>query len=220
MKHLIAILFLVLLTFSGYSQRNPDIKVGLGMPYVIGNTSGEYDFNKVNGFPNIWLEKPIAILINRDEKVSITPGASFMFLKEKEEVTGNEQVAQSNDLKHFSFNGYTKVVYNLLLQRRSEAFLYFGGVVGAHITARTIGTKITYSNSYPDGKVEENIKRSGRDFFNPIYYGAVLGFQPNAKVTNKYVPSFELSYLPNFVTRLNGEQGNAVQFTVLLGINN
>lgn len=219
MKYLITFFLLTCMFFQGFSQRNPDLKVGLGMPFFLGNTSGDFDYNKVSGFPNVWLEKPIPIKINRDEKVSITPGVSFMYLKEKESVYGNETVAQTSNLNHYSLNGYTKLVYNLLLQRRSEAFLYFGGVVGVHITARTIGTKITYSNSISGGEVEENIKRSGRDFYNSIYFGPVLGFQPDMKITNKFVPSIELSFYPNFVTRLNNEKANAIQLTLLLGIN-
>jgi len=218
MKNLLTVIALTLLCFQGYSQRNPDMKIGIGMPFFLGNKSGETEISKLNAFPTVSLEKPIPIHVQGDEKISFTPGASFFVFREKEEL-GSEVAGKNNKLTHFSFNAYTKLVYNLMIQRRSEAFVYFGGVAGFHITTRTIGTEYIYSAGAGYDE-ENNIKRSGRDFYNNLYYGAVLGFQPNLKVTNKYVPSFELSFYPNFVTRLNEEKANAIQFTVLLGINN
>ncbi|NOR74326.1 MAG: hypothetical protein GQ525_04125, partial [Draconibacterium sp.] len=45
-----------------------------------------------------------------------------------------------------------------------------------------------------------------------------LGFQPDVKVTNMIVPSFELTFFPGFVTKVNDNKANAIQISVLLGI--
>ncbi len=217
MKILVAVILLSLLFFQGFSQRNPDIKVGLGMPFLLGNTTGT-EANKVSGFPNICLEKPIPILIDRDEKISFTPGASFFYFKEKEE-SGVASAGHSSKLNHTSLNVYSKLFYNLMIQRRSEAFIYFGGIFGGHIVTQSKGIKTINSTSIENEGFTENINPSGRDFFNIVYYGAIIGFQPDMKITNKYGPSFELSYYPNFATRLNNEKANIIQLTILLGIN-
>ena len=217
MKHIFAILILTLFTFQSFGQKAEKIKVGLGLPIFLGNEESEMELNKVNAFPTISVEKPIPIKINRDEKISFNPGVAFFYFKEKEE-WGNEDVGGSKNLNQLSFNGYLKLFYKQTIQKRSDAFIYFGGVAGVHIFSQTIGIEMGHSINTVHGNFEDDVKQSGKNFFNSIYYGPILGFQPDVKITNMIVPSFELTFFPGFVTKVNNNKASAIQVSVLLGI--
>ena len=218
MKYLFVIIILTIFTFQSYGQKTPKLKVGLGLPVFLGNEDGEDGMNKVSAFPTLSVEKPIPVKIKRDEKISFNPGVAFFYFKEKEEWE-NENAGGSKNLNNFSFNGYLKAFYKQPIQRRSNAFVYFGGIAGVHIFTQTIGTDKAHSINTEHGNFENDVKQSGKDFFNTIYYGPILGFRPNAKVTNMFVPSFELSFFPGFVSKQTGKKASAVQVTILLGIN-
>ena len=218
MKYLFAIIILTIFTFQSYGQKTSKLKVGLGLPVFLGNEDSGTELNKVSAFPTISVEKPIPVKIKRDEKISFNPGVAFFYFKEKEE-WGNEDAGGSKNLNNFSFNGYLKAFYKQPIQKRSDAFIYFGGIAGVHIFTQTTGIDKAHSINTEHGNFENDVKQSGKDFFNTIYYGPILGFQPDAKITNRIVPSFELSFFPGFVSRLTGEKASAVQITVLLGIN-
>ena len=214
MKHLFAIFLLTVFSLQSFSQRTSDLKLGIGLPVFLGNTSGATETSEVSAFPTLSVEKPIPIEIQRDEKISINPGIAFFYFKENEILSNRT----TTELNHLSANGYVKFLYQQKIQRRSEAFIYFGGITGVHVYSKTDGEKIIYSQNEEVDEFREDINQNGKDFFNTIYYGAVAGFQPNLKITNKFVPSFELAYYPNFVTKRRGN-ASAVQLTVLLGIN-
>ncbi len=218
MKHLFAIIILTIFTFQSFGQKTSIVKVGLGLPVFLGNEESGTELNKVSAFPTVSVEKPISVKIHREEKISFNPGVAFFYFKEKEE-WGNEDVGGSKNLNNFSFNGYLKLFYKQTIQKRSDAFIYFGGIAGVHIFTQTTGTEKGHSINTEHGNFENDVKQSGKDFFNSIYYGPILGFQPDAKITNRIVPSFELTFLPGFVSILTGEKASAVQVTVLLGIN-
>lgn len=213
MKYFIAIVLLITLSFQSFSQRTPDLKIGVGLPVFLGNESGATETSEVKSFPTFSVEKPIPIEFQRDEKISINPGVAFFYFKENENVT-----LSSKKLNHMSFNGYVKFLYQLQIQRRSEAFIFFGPVTGVHLYSRTTGKKIIQSQNVDNPILNEDVNISGKDFFSAIYYGALAGFQPNAKVTSKFVPSFEFAFYPNFVSKQRGK-ASAVELTVLLGIN-
>ncbi len=217
MKYLFAIIILSSLSFQSFSQRTSDLKIGLGLPVFFGNESGAHKTSEVIAFPTFSVEKPIPIEFQRDEKISINPGVAFFYFKEND-ILSNALTLSSKELTHMSFNGYIKFLYQLPIQKRSEAFIYFGLVTGVHFYSRTTDKKIIQSQNVDNPILEEDINVSGKAFFSTIYDGVVAGFQPNAKVTNKFVPSFELAFYPNFVSKQRGK-ASAVQLTVLLGIN-
>ncbi len=217
MKYLFAIIILISLSFQSFSQRTSDLKIGLGLPVFLGNESGATETSEVNTFPTFSVEKPIPIEFQRDEKISINPGLAFFYFKESD-VLSNTLTLSSKELKHMSGNAFVKFLYQQQIQRRSEAFIYFGPIAGVHLFSRTTGKKIIQSQNVDNPILEEDVNVSGKDFFSTIYYGLLAGFQPDAKVTNKFVPSFELAFYPNFVYKQRGTS-SAVQVTVLLGIN-
>lgn len=218
MKYLFAIILLSVLTFQSFGQRTSNLKAGIGLPIFLGNISGETEISKVTSLPTFSVEKPIAIEIQRQEKICINPGVAFFYFKEKEYFS-NSLTMSTKNLNHMSFNGYVKFLYQQEIQRRSKAFIYFGAITGVHIYSSTKGEKIIESQNEQNPYFKEDVNEKGKDFFNSIYYGAVLGFQPNLKITNKLVPSFELSFYPNFITKQTGEKASAVQISVFVGIN-
>lgn len=217
MRYLVAIFILTIFTVQSFGQKTSKLKVGIGLPVFLGNEDGEDGMSKVSAFPTFSVERPIPVKIHREEKISFNPGVAFFYFKEKEE-WGNEDVGGSKNLNQFSFNGYLKLFYRQTIQKRSDAFIYFGGIAGVHIYTQTTGTEKAHSINTEHGNFENDVKQSGKDFFNSIYYGPILGFQPDARVTNKFVLSFELSFFPGFVSRQTEEKASAVQISILLGI--
>lgn len=215
MKHIYALVILCLITIHSYSQRTPDFKAGVGMPYIFGNVDEEQNLHKIQGFPILSLEKPFAFGKFKYEKLSINPGVSYFFFKENEE-SGTEVVGRDHKLNHHSLNGYVKWLYQHKLHRRSEAFLYAGLQTGLHIYTKTTGTKISNGLNEEEPYLELEVNESGQDFYDLFYYGAVIGFQPNAKVTNFIKPSFELKFYPGMVIRKGGKE-SVIEFSVLLG---
>jgi hypothetical protein len=220
MKYLFALIILSFVSFQCFSQRTSDLKFGIGLPYAFGNENSNeiVSVNKthtITGFPTLSIEKPIGFGIPREQKYSINPGLSYFFFKEKET---NDEYYQ--ELNHHSVNIYSKWLYQMKLQRRSEAFLYFGAVTGIHIFTKTKGTTSnnTSNPNDPTNSFDEN--KSGIDFYDIFYYGAVVGFQPNAKVTQMLKPSFEIKFYPGLVTRntiSNSSKQSTIELTVLIG---
>lgn len=210
MKNIIT-LAIVLICFSaiqGRAQRkikSPDLKIGVAYPFVFGNITKDQEYHKISGFPTLSVEKPIPIEHKRRNKFSINPGVAYYFFKE-EEIWGTETVGREYDLKHHSVNAYSKFLYQAKFQGRTMAFVYFGGIAGFHLLTKTIGDKTSFGLNPNQPIIEVNVNESGKDFFGAFYYGLVLGFQPNAKVTNVIKPSFEVKFYPGLVKREDRKQ--------------
>jgi hypothetical protein len=216
MKYLFAIIILSFVSFQCFSQRTSDLKGGIGYPYAFGNVNEDQNIHTINGFPSISIEKPIGFGRPKQQEWSINPGVSYYFFKETED-KGTETVGLYNKLNHHSLNVYVKWLYRKKLQRRSESFIYLGPITAFHIFTKTTGTNSFWGSSTPDhpnGEIEVN--DSGINFYDLFYYGAVVGFQPNARVTQMFKPSFELKFFPGLVTRKTDKQ-STIEFTLLLG---
>lgn len=224
MKYLFALIILSFVSFQCFSQRTSDLKFGIGLPYAFGNINGEQDVNiikihKITGFPTLSVEKPIGFGIPKEKKYSINPGVSYFFFKEKEQID-RDRVDVDNNINHHSVNIYSKWLYQMKLKRRSEAYLYFGAVTGLHIFTKSIGTRISSGQNTEEPVLDIEVNDSGINFYNSFYYGGIVGFQPNAKVTQMLKPSFELKFYPGLVSRKEGnnyEKQSTIEFTVLIG---
>lgn len=231
----ISILLILLLsaaTLQGFAQKkikSPDLKAAIRYPYVFGNTENGTEHNKITGFPSLSAEKPFPIEYKRRSRFSINPGLAYYMFKDDEvkgniyysgETLGTDVVGQDNKLTHHSVNGYVKFLVQAKMQGKTTAFVYFGGITGFHFLTKSIGTRTIYSNNAADPFDELKINESGEDFFNPFYYGAVLGFQPNAKTTNIIKPSFEAKFYPGMVKRRvrnNFVNEKIVEVSVMMG---
>lgn len=235
---IILVLFLSVLATQSYAQKkikSPDYKAGIGYPYVLGNTTNGAEHNKITGFPTLSFEKPFPIEYRRRNRFSINPGVSYYFFK-KDEVrgnpdysgggtTGNSVVSQDIKLNHLSLNAYSKFLVQVKMQGNTQAFVYFGGLVGMHLITKTKGTKTIKSNNVDNPEDVLNINENAKDFYGPFYYAGVIGFQPNAKITNMVKPSIELKFYPGLVKRreivksasiYNNE--NTIEVSVYLGL--
>lgn len=237
MKRIIPTIILALFVLSVSAQKTADFKFGLGYPIFTGIESTEAHSFVVKAVPALIFEKPLGIKTSRrDEKISINPGVSLMYMKEEENrkdfLPGGEEYFErlDNDLNHISLSGHVKVFYRQKLQRRREAFIYLGGVAGGQIVSKTIGTKITRSSG-PGVTDETDINENGKDFFEAFQYGGIVGFQPDARITDRFKLSVEVAYYPNYVKLNNNKnqvssQSQAVQnigalmITVCLGLFN
>lgn len=224
MKFIFASLFVLLISSQifaqGSSPRIPDLKVGIGLPYVIGQSSREIqsvnDNHKIFGMPTLCIEKPFPLEYKRRNSFSVNPGlAYYMFLEE--EVIGNTVVGKDINLNHHSLSGYVKAIAQAAIgTRRNEGIAYLGAVAGYHFITKTMGNKTIYSNN-PDNPVDKfTVNEPGREFFNGLYYGALIGFQPKQKITNMIKPSIEVVFYPGMVQQKD-DNASAIQLTVLLG---
>ena len=220
MKYLFALTILSFVSFQCFSQRTSDLKFGIGIPYAFGNVNNDQiasvDYtHTITGFPTLSIEKPIGFGLPKEKKYSINPGLSYFFFKEKE-IYDRDLVDVDNNLNHHSVNIYSKWLYQMKLQRRSEAYLYFGAITAIHLFTKTKGTRISSGQNVDEPILKIDVNDSGINFYDIFYYGAVVGFQPNAKVTQMLRTSFEFKFYPGLVTRKTDKQ-STIELTVLIG---
>ena len=229
MKYFFTIIIAIFFCFpaiNGFAQlkiKSPDLKIGIGYPYVFGNISGDYyyDPNSITGMPTLSVEKPFPIEHKRENKFSINPGIAYYYFKEHQK-WGNENVGKDNKLNHHSVNAYSKFLYQKKFYGRNNGFVYFGAIGGVHLLTKSVGTKINYGLIPNNPVVEYPINESGKKFYGSFYYGAVMGIQPKSKITNVIKPSFEAMFFPGLVKRekrldkLSDEM--VAQITIFLGL--
>lgn len=194
----------VIPTFAQKKIKSPDLKIGVSYPYVFGNInktgSNVDEKNVISGLPSLSVEKPFPIEHKRKNKFSINPGVAYYYFKE-DIVWGNQTVGRDYKLNHHSVNAYSKFLYQAKFQGRSTGFVYFGGMLGFNLLTRTAGRKTSYGLNPNNPIIDVDVNESGKDFYGMIYYGAVVGMQPNSKVTNIIKPSFEAKFFPGLVKR-------------------
>jgi len=220
MKPVIILFTLILLSLTSLAQISAALKAGIGYPYNIDkDESISPDFHTVSSLPTLMVEKPFPIKIRLKNRLSINPGFAYYFFQEHE-LKGDTEKGKNFKFNHQSINSYVKVLYQKKLPNPSEGFFYLGPIGGFHLFTKTIGTKITYGLNLETPIVEVAVNENGKEFFDMFYYGGLIGFQPNARKYNMIKLSFELAYLPSFVTKeVEGVKKDVdfVQFSVLLG---
>lgn len=223
MKTLIVIIFLLALTFSGFSQISPAIKAGVGYMYVFDeDPSTSPDYHTITGYPTISVEKPFPIEIRLKKRLSINPGLAYYYFKE-EKLKGDTEEGKDFRLRHQSASGYVKVLYQAKFAGKTEAFFYGGGIGGVNFYSKTKGTKSIYGLNVEIPEYDNRVNENGSDFFPLFYYGVLAGLQPNARKYNFIKPSVEIAYYPGFVSKpletspISYNKINTVQITLYLG---
>jgi hypothetical protein len=218
-------IFIALLVFaiSSFGQISPALKAGVGYSFVLDkDESIAPDVHTITGYPTLSVEKPFPIEIRLKKRLSINPGLAWYFFKEKE-IKGDQIEGKDFRFNHQTINGYVKLLYQAKLAGKTEAFVYAGGIGGMHFITKTKGTKTTYGLNQETPLIEVAVNENGKDFFEMFYYGAVIGFQPNARKYNFIKPSFEIAYYPGFVSKtketipITYADINMIQFTLYLG---
>jgi hypothetical protein len=218
-------IFIALLVFaiSSFGQISPALKAGVGYSFVLDkDESIAPDVHTITGYPTLSVEKPFPIEIRLKKRLSINPGLAWYFFKEKE-IKGDQIEGKDFRFNHQTINGYVKLLYQAKLAGKTEAFIYAGGIGGMHFITKTKGTKTTYGLNQETPLIEVAVNENGKDFFEMFYYGAVIGFQPNARKYNFIKPSFEIAYYPGFVSKtketipITYADINMIQFTLYLG---
>lgn len=223
MKFISSLLIILALALTGFSQISPALKTGFGYVHVLDvDESISPDFHTIKGYPTFSIEKPFPIEIRLKKRLSINPGLAYNFFKE-EKIKGDTVTGKNFNLNHQSVNGFVKVLYQAKLKGKTEAFVYGGGIAGINIITKSKGTKTVYGLNVEIPEYDDHVNQNGKDFFEMFYYGALIGFQPNARKYNFIKPSFEIAYYPGFVSKPNEtlpityNDINTIQFTVFLG---
>ena len=223
MKHFGLFFLLIAFGFNGFGQISPALKTGFGYVYVLDeDLSTSPDYHTITGYPTFAVEKPFPIEIRMKKRMSINPGLAYYFFKE-DKVKGDTEEGKDFKLNHQSVNGFVKVLYQAKFAGKTEAFIYAGGIGGINFFTKTKGTKTVYGLNEEIPEYDNNVNENGIDFFELFYYGALVGFQPNARKYNFIKPSFEIAYYPGFVSKaketspITYNNINTIQFTVLLG---
>jgi hypothetical protein len=223
MKRIGIIILLAAFGLTGFGQISPELKTGVGYVYVLDeDMSTSPDFHAITGYPTVAVEKPFPIEIKMKKRMSINPGLAYYFFKE-DKVKGDTEEGKDFKLNHQSFNGYVKVLYQAKFAGKTEAFIYAGGIGGINFFTKTKGTKSIYGLNEEIPEYENKVNENGSDFFDLLYYGALLGFQPNARKYNFIKPSFEITFYPGFISKaketspITYNDINTIQFTVFLG---
>ena len=224
MKHIACIILLVALSFAVKGQISPDLKTGVGYSYALDKDDSQSpNYHTIKGYPTVSIEKPFPVEIRLKKRMSINPGLAYNFFKE-ERYTEYEKATKDFNLNHHSINAYTKVLYQAKVAGKTEAFWWAGGIAGINLVTKTKGTKTVYGLNENIPEYTDNVNQNGKEFFDFFYYGALIGFQPNARRYNTIKPSFELAYFPSFVQKPQETEQvsykgiGTIQFTVFLGI--
>ncbi len=223
MKSTFIVILLLALAVYSFGQISPAIKTGFGYVYVFDkDVSLSPDYHAITGYPTFSIEKPFPIEINLKKRMSINPGLAYYFFKE-DKVKGNTEEGKDFKLNHQSVNGFVKVLYQTKFRGKTEAFVYGGGIGGINFLTKTKGRKSIYGLNVEIPEYDDHVNQNGIDFFDLLYYGVLIGFQPNARRYNYIKPSFEIAFFPNFVSKpdeavpITYSGINTIQFTVLLG---
>ena len=224
MKNIAFLILLVALSFASKGQISPDLKTGVGYAYVLDqDNSKSPNYHTLKGYPTLSIEKPFPVEIRLKKRMSINPGVAYHFFNE-EKYMEYEKATKDFNLNHHSLNTYVKVLYQAKLAGNTEAFMWGGGIAGINLITKTKGTKTVYGLNENIPEYTDNVNQNGKEFFDFFYYGALIGFQPNARKYNTLKPSFELAYFPNFVQKQQETEQvsykgiGTIQFTVYLGI--
>jgi hypothetical protein len=224
MKHIACLILLVALFTTARGQISPDLKTGIGYSYVLDqDDSKSPNYHTIKGYPTVSVEKPFPVQIRLKKRMSINPGVAYYFFKQ-ERYQEYEKATKDFNLNHQSLNVYSKVLYQAKFAGKTEAFMWGGGIAGINLITKTKGTKTVYGLNENIPEYTDNVNQNGKEFFDFFYYGALIGFQPNARRYNTIKPSFELAYFPNFVQKPNETEQitysgiGTIQFTVFLGI--
>jgi hypothetical protein len=145
---------------------------------------------------------PIPIEIRLKNRMTINPGVAYYYFKEHE-IAGDITKGKDFAFSHWTMNSYVKIMYQQKLSRASEAFAYIGPIGGFHLITKTKGTKVIYGLSTELPEVVVDVNENGKGFFESFYYGLVAGFQPHARKYNAVKVSFEVSWLPDFISLVN-----------------
>jgi hypothetical protein len=223
MKFVFILLFLLVFTAAGFSQISPDLKAGVGYVHVYDiDESVSPDYHTITGYPTVCIEKPFPIEINLKKRLSINPGLAWYIFKE-EKIKGDTEKGKDFNLNHQTINGFVKVLYQAKFRGKTEAFIYGGGIGGMHLITKTKGTKYVYGLNVEIPEYDNPINENASDFFDMFYYGAVAGFQPNARKYNFIKPSFEVAYFPGFISKtketvpITYQDINTIQVSIFLG---
>ncbi len=217
------VLLLSFLTLESFAQKrikSPDLKIGIGYPYVFGNVTDVQWYHKITGFPTLSVEKPYPIQHKRKNMYSINPGISYYFFKEHQE-WGTALVGRNFKLNHQSLNVYSKFLYQKKFYGPSTGFIYMGVIGGFHLLTKTTGTRESRGLTPGEPVVIANANEPAKDFYGSVFYGAVLGIQPKAKITNVIKPSIEAMFFPGLVkreTRNSIDDEMVAQITIFLGL--
>jgi len=200
----ILLAFVLLFVISNVSaQISPFLKSGIGYPYVnYDDVSIPPAYRTLTSFPTISVEKPIPIEIRQKNRMTINPGIAYYYFKEHE-VVGNTAKGKDFAFSHQTFNTYVKVMHQKKLPGVSEAYFYTGPIGGFHLITKTKGTKAIYGLNEELPIVLVNVDENGKSFFEMFYYGLVAGFQPNVRKYNMVKVSFEVAWLPDFISLVN-----------------
>ncbi len=225
MRSVFILIALLAFSLTSFSQISPAIKAGIGYPYVLDeDESISPNVHTFTGYPTVSVEKPFPVTIRVRKRMSINPGLAYYYFNE-EKVRSNIEngTSISLNLTHQSVSSYVKILYQAKIRGKTEAFVYMGGIGGINLLTKSKG------NRYQNGLVEEipefevQINENGSEFFGKFYYGALVGFQPNARKYNFIKPSFELAFYPAFITKTLEEVRNikkdvsTIQFSVFFG---
>jgi len=218
MRRTYFLIILIVFFYASNGQEQPILNVGVGWPFYTKNENAPHYQLKVRGYPFVSIEKSLFIKVNNINRIGISPGLGFWGFSE-DHSSGGLGGTSTQELKHFSFHGYAKLSIREIFSKRSKNLFNFGVISGMHLFTKTKG-ETSCTSMQPDwcNSIVE-IKKSGSDFFNTVYYGFFMGLQPKISSAQKKLirPNFEIYYYPNFIKPSYDSEG-VIKVAVLLEI--
>lgn len=212
MKHLISTLLFIAIVGTVTAQRRSILNAGVGYYLYTDNISQAENIYSINGFPHVFLEKPIYLPIKQKDRFLLTPGISYTKFKERGE-KGDAETLDKLTLDHTTFRAYTKIA---LLTHLNRSTLYFGVNPGYTFNTKTEGS-IAFTSSKEDGPDDSfvNISNDGSGFFESFSYGFMVGIYPGIEGPSRFEPVFEVGYYPQYIK--SGERsGDLIELSLII----
>ncbi len=193
--------FIFAFTFSK-SQNHSIFNIGVGMPFFF-----QSNFNETSGGShsisskriNAFIEKSGLFSFTETKNLYITPGAGY-FLFNENGSGGGLGGGYSESLKHQAFSIYGKFLYEPGFNSDNNFNLYLGFLTGVYLYTETTGERSWWiMQQLQNRSGTSEVNESGESFFNSIYMGFLIGFNPLGKKSSSFInPLIEFSFFPNY----------------------
>ena len=206
-----------------YCQEIPKVNIGIGYPFFNQNENYSYSGGEVylkRERINLFIETPALISFKRNPDFYISPGISFLSIRE---IEGSGALGGNGgkDYKRSALSIYTKFLYQPEIPFLNHQNWNFGLITGRYLFTRSKGHHEWW---YYGGENQyygyEIIDTDSKAFFKSFYFGFITCFQVNFEKAKTIKPAIEFSFYPDFVNiydSYSGDSGKNISHNLFMG---
>jgi len=193
MKLTLSLLALLIILNDSFAQEQSKIILGLGYPTMLkaNRETCCSDFRVGPKNINIHIEKPLLFGSDNSKHFYFTPGIGYIQF-EGYNSGGGLGGGSTTESTNKAFSAYLKLLYSLEPVKEKRPNIYMGFHTGFQFYTNTSGTISWWAQGTGNGVTELN--ENGKDFFNMIYFGFLIGYKPFAHNSSAFHPQIEIAF--------------------------